>query len=433
LATIAVIGAQWGDEGKGKITDYLAENADMVVRFQGGANAGHTIEIGKEIFALHLLPSGILRKGVINVIGNGVVIDPEELEEEIGKVKASGHAVDGLRISDRANVVLGYHRTLDGAEERIHGTKSVGTTRRGIGPCYSDKVARYGIRMCDLIDREALKERLAFIYPIKERVNSALGGDQLPNPDQLMDQLDRYGEIFGRYICDTSVLVDDAIKAGKRVMFEGAQGTMLDIDHGTYPYVTSSNTVAGGICTGVGIGPSAVNDVVGVVKAYTTRVGAGPFPTELTDQIGKHLQEVGGEFGATTGRPRRCGWLDLVIVRHASRLSGMTSLAVTKLDVLNGLKTLKIATAYEIDGEETKHFPANLRKLARAVPIYEELDGWKGWAEGETSSVASQGRAALPRCMRSYLDFIAKNVGVPVSIIGIGKERHETIDLGLRH
>ena len=429
MGSLAVVGTQWGDEGKGKITDYLAQDADLVVRFQGGANAGHTIEIEKEVFALHLLPSGILSPGIINVIGNGVVLDLEELEKEIAVVKSSGRLVDGLRISDRANVVMKYHRVLDGLEERARGSKSVGTTKRGIGPCYSDKMARRGIRVCDLLEPEALKEKLDIIYPIETKIAASLGGEALPPKEELFRSLVDYGQKFAPYVCDASVLVNDAIKKGKKVLFEGAQGTMLDVDHGTYPFVTSSSCVSGGICTGVGVGPSAVGEVVGVVKAYTTRVGEGPFPTELVGEVGRYLLTKGGEYGATTGRARRCGWLDLVVVRHAVRLSGITSLAITKLDVLNGMKTVKVATAYKIDGKEMKDFPASLHRLARAEPIYEELEGWEDWPEGRSGEVARRGYEALPKRMRSYLDFVSRNLEVPIGIIGIGKERNETIDI----
>jgi adenylosuccinate synthase len=429
LTSLAVVGTQWGDEGKGKITDFLAEGADMVVRFQGGANAGHTIEIGKEVFALHLLPSGILREGVIGVIGNGLVIDLEALEKEIAIVKQSGRSIEGLRISDRANVVMRYHRMMDGLEEKHRGANGVGTTGRGIGPCYADKVARSGIRMCDLVEIDSLKEKLDIIYPTKEKVFRAFGGEGFPSKQELLDQLLHYGEMFGPNICDTSVLVNDAIKKGKRVLFEGAQGTMLDIDHGTYPYVTSSSCVTGGICTGVGVGPAHVQEIIGVAKAYTTRVGAGPFPTELLGDTGKLLLTKGGEFGATTGRARRCGWLDMVVVRYAVRLNGINSLALTKLDVLNGMKTIKVATAYDIDGKRVENFPASLSKLARAKPVYEELDGWEDWGQGESAEVAKRGYDALPRCMKDYLGFVSRHAGIPISIIGIGKERNETIDL----
>jgi len=429
LSTLAVIGTQWGDEGKGKITDYLAEDAEMVVRFQGGANAGHTIEIGPEVFALHLLPSGILRPGVISVIGNGVVLDPESLEEEISKVLASGRSIAGLRISDRANIVLRYHRDLDGAEERARGAKGVGTTGRGIGPCYEDKVARHGIRVCDILDQVGLKEKLDLVYPIKQRQIAVLGGGELPPKQEMLDMLLRFGERYAEHICDTSVLVNQFIRNGKKVLFEGAQGTMLDIDHGTYPYVTSSSCITGGICTGAGVGPSSIHEVIGVMKAYTTRVGAGPFPTELSDEVGKELLTNGGEYGATTGRARRCGWLDMVVVRHAVRLNGITSLAVTKLDVLNGMRSLKVAVGYEIDGKVEANFPADLSRLARAQPVYEELAGWQGWGERRAADVASGGYDALPEGMREYLEFISKTAGVPIKIIGIGKERNDTIDL----
>jgi adenylosuccinate synthase len=432
LSTLAVIGTQWGDEGKGKITDYLAEDAEMVVRYQGGANAGHTIEIGSEVFALHLLPSGILRPGVISVIGNGVVLDPESLEEEISKVVASGRSIAGLRISDRANIVLRYHRALDGAEEKARGAQGVGTTGRGIGPCYADKVARYGIRVCDILDEGALKQKLDLIYPIKERQMAVLGGKPLSPQQDMMEILLRFGEKYAEQICDTSVLVNQFIRNGRKVLFEGAQGTMLDIDHGTYPYVTSSSCVTGGICTGVGIGPSSIHEVIGVMKAYTTRVGAGPFPTELLDEVGEELLKKGGEYGATTGRARRCGWLDMVVVRHAVRLNGITSLAVTKLDVLNGMPLMKVAVNYRIDGQVVENFPASLDKLARAKPIYQEFGGWEGWKEGEAADIVKKGYDALPHGMREYIEFVSRNAGVPVRIIGIGKERNETIDLRCR-
>jgi adenylosuccinate synthase len=422
LSTLAVIGSQWGDEGKGKITDYLAQDADMVVRYQGGANAGHTIEIGKEVFALHLLPSGILRPGILNVIGNGVVVDLEELEEEMTKVKASGRSMDGLRISDRANVVMRYHRLLDGAEERKRGTKGFGTTGRGIGPCYSDKIARNGIRVCDLLEENALKEKLDIIYPLKERELEILGSGDMPKKEDLLRELERH-------ICDSSVLVNDTIKKGKKVLFEGAQGTMLDVDHGTYPYVTSSNCISGGICTGAGIGPSTINEIVGVMKAYTTRVGSGPFPTELTDDMGKMLMTKGGEYGATTGRPRRCGWLDLVIVRHAVRLNGLTDLAVTKLDVLGGIDKIKVCTAYEIDGKLEENFPASLGRLRRAIPVYKEMQGWEDFSAGKAGEHAAKGYDSLSSNIKAYLEFVSKNVGTPVRIVSLGKERNETIDL----
>lgn len=429
LSTLAIVGTQWGDEGKGKITDYLADNADLVVRFQGGTNAGHTIGIGDEVFKLHLLPSGILRHGTISVIGNGVVVDPEELMEEIRAVEASGRSVEGLRISDRANIIMPYHKLLDGAEERYRGSKGVGTTGRGIGPCYSDKVARLGIRVGDLLEKEVLMEKVSLILSIKERLMKSLGEASPDTADRVVAKLLQYGSLLGKYITDTSLLVNRAMEEGKNVLFEGAQGTMLDIDHGTYPYVTSSSCVSGGVCTGAGVPPSAVKEVVGIVKAYTTRVGKGPMVTELFDEVGEHLQRKGGEFGTTTGRPRRCGWLDLVVVRYAARLSGLTSLAITKIDVLSGLDTIKVATAYEIDGETVREFPASISKLQRAKPVYDEMRGWKELRKEDSSLFAKDGYKALPSPMRKYVKFVSQSVGVPVSLVSIGPRRDETIVL----
>jgi adenylosuccinate synthase len=432
LPTLAIIGSQWGDEGKGKITDYLAEDADLVVRFQGGTNAGHTIGIENEVFKLHLLPSGILRRGMISVIGNGVVLDPEELLDEIKTIEASGRTVDGLRISDRANVIMPYHKTLDGAEERYRGAKGVGTTGRGIGPCYSDKISRYGVRVVDLVDKAALEEKVKMIYPIKEGQIVAFGGVTQDTIDMIVDKFSSYGSTLGKYVTDTSILVNDAIKSGKNVLFEGAQGTMLDIDHGTYPYVTSSNCVAGGICTGAGVPPSSIREVIGVVKAYTTRVGSGPFVTELSDELGEQLQKRGGEYGTTTGRARRCGWLDLVVVRHAVRLNGITSLAITKIDVLSGMKKLKAAISYEIDGDIVKDFPASISKLQRATPVYQEFDGWEDWSKEDVVEIVHNGYKDLPTQMKKYLRFISSNVGAPISIVSIGPKREETVDLRKR-
>jgi adenylosuccinate synthase len=431
MPTLAVIGSQWGDEGKGKITDYLAEDADLVVRYQGGANAGHTIKVGNEVFALHLLPSGIIREGVLSVIGNGVVVDCDELRTELEMLRKTGRTGEMLRISDRANVVLPYHRLLDGAEERARGAKGVGTTGRGIGPCYADKISRAGIRMGDLLDEVYLWERLDTVYPLKEKLAQSLGIKLEQEKASLLRTLLEYGNLFRPFITDTSVLINDAIREGKKVMFEGAQGTMLDIDYGTYPYVTSSNCTAAGICSGAGVPPSAMQDVIGVTKAYTTRVGAGPFVTELHDAVGLHLQNVGGEFGTTTGRPRRCGWLDMVVVRHAARLNGMTGIAITKLDVLSDLPMLKVCVAYDIDGQITEDFPGSISKLSRAKPIYEELEGWTA-ASCKSTDIIRKGYAVLPKNMRKYLDFITTSSGVPIDIISFGKGRDETIDLRKR-
>ena len=400
----------------------------MVVRYQGGANAGHTIKVGDEVIALHLLPSGMVRSGVTSVIGNGVVVDCEAMGKEIEGLIRTGRSADGLMISDRANIVLPYHRAFDGAEERVRGSKGVGTTGRGIGPCYSDKIARSGIRMGDLLDESYLRERLDTILPMKERLAESLGEPLGIDREELIKKLLGYGRTYRNRIVDTSVLIHDSIKAGKKVMFEGAQGTMLDIDNGTYPYVTSSNCTSAAICTGAGIPPSMVEQVVGVAKAYTTRVGAGPFPTELKDEIGHRLLHQGEEFGTTTGRERRCGWLDMVVLRHAVRLNGLSALAITKLDVLNDIDPIKVCVAYDIDGERVENFPGNASRLMRAKPIYEELEGWGSWSE-ETAKLCRQGVEVLPRAMRDYIAFIEKGVGVKAGIISLGKRREETIDL----
>lgn len=400
----------------------------MVVRYQGGANAGHTIKVGDEVIALHLLPSGMVRSGVTSVIGNGVVVDCEAMGKEIEGLIRTGRSADGLMISDRANIVLPYHRAFDGAEERVRGSKGVGTTGRGIGPCYSDKIARSGIRMGDLLDESYLRERLDTILPMKERLAESLGEPLGIDREELIKKLLGYGRTYRNRIVDTSVLIHGSIKAGKKVMFEGAQGTMLDIDNGTYPYVTSSNCTSAAICTGAGIPPSMVEQVVGVAKAYTTRVGAGPFPTELKDEIGHRLLHQGEEFGTTTGRERRCGWLDMVVLRHAARLNGLSALAITKLDVLNDIDPIKVCVAYDIDGERVENFPGNASRLMRAKPIYEELEGWGSWSE-ETAKLCRQGVEVLPRAMRDYVAFIEKSVGVKADIISLGKRREETIDL----
>ncbi|MDI3541917.1 MAG: adenylosuccinate synthase [Candidatus Methanomethylophilaceae archaeon] len=427
MKTLAIIGAQWGDEGKGKITDCLAQEADIIVRFQGGNNAGHTIQIGDDIFKLHLLPSGILRQGKTAVIGNGVVIDPEGLMDEIRLVKESGRNLDGLRISDRAHIVLNYHRKLDGAEERYRGDKSVGTTKRGIGPCYQDKIARYGFRVCDLLEEDTLREKVPPILAMKKDHLGLVGESCQCTDEMLIDRLLGWGEALREYICDTSVLINDEIAAGKKVLFEGAQGVMLDIDHGTYPFVTSSNTVGGAICTGAGIGPKLIDEIIGCLKAYTTRVGEGPMPTELHGELGNYIMKKGGEFGTTTGRGRRCGWLDLVVAKHAVRIGGINSWAITKLDVLNGMETIRVCTHYELNGERIDYFPASLKKLEQVEPVYVDLPGWETW-DGRSEELAAQGYDALPRELRDYVKFIEKETGLPADIISIGKRRTETID-----
>lgn len=427
MPTVAIIGAQWGDEGKGKITDYLAEGADAVVRFQGGNNAGHTIVVGDNVFKLHLLPSGVLREGKLAVIGNGVVANFQDMEEEIRQIEEAGLSIDGLRISDRAHLIMNYHKKLDGAEEVYRGNKPVGTTKKGIGPCYQDKAARIGFRAGDLLEPDTIREKASYVLPMKKDIMDLMGAEKCQcTVDSFTERLVGWGEKYGSHICDTSVLVNDIIDKGGNVLFEGAQGVMLDIDHGTYPYVTSSSTVGGGICSGSGVAPNRIQKVVGCLKAYTTRVGEGPFVTELTGEEELELQKKGGEFGVTTGRGRRCGWLDLVVAEHAARLCGITSWAVTKLDVLNDYDTIKVCVAYEIDGEEVRHFPASVKKLIRAKPVYVELPGWKGWEESE--DVLRQGFDSLPENMRRYIGFIEDYTHIPVDIISVGPERHETID-----
>jgi adenylosuccinate synthase len=427
LPNLAIIGAQWGDEGKGKITDYLDETADLVVRFQGGNNAGHTITVGERVFKLHSLPSGVVRKGNLAVIGNGVVMNVDDLLEEMEQVLSAGGSLEGLRISDRAHLIFNYHKKLDGAEEKYRGSDAVGTTKKGIGPAYQDKIARIGVRAGDLLDDELLKEKVDFILPYKKDLMSMLDAEVCGcECGMLLDKMRKWREKIGGYICDTSVLINEALDNGKKVLFEGAQGAMLDIDHGTYPYVTSSATCGGGICTGAGIAPKRIEKVVGCLKAYTTRVGEGPFVTELHGKEADALQKKGGEFGVTTGRGRRCGWLDLVVAEHASRMCGFTSFAITKLDVLNDYDELPVCVAYKIDGKETKYFPASISKLERAEPVYKTMKGWKGW--NDTASVVKGGYGALPKEMRTYIEFIENHMNVPADIISIGPDRADTID-----
>ncbi|MBE6527859.1 MAG: adenylosuccinate synthase [Thermoplasmata archaeon] len=427
MPSLAIIGSQWGDEGKGKLTDYLDEKSDLIVRFQGGNNAGHTIIVDDKVFKLHGLPSGVVRPGKLAVIGNGVVVNLEELAEEIKQVEDKGGSIEGLRISDRAHLIMGYHKKLDGAEEKYRGKNNVGTTKKGIGPTYQDKIARIGFRAGDLLEDDLLKEKIQFILPYKKDLLAMMDAEQCScTTESLYEKMQGWKNLVGKYICDTSVLINDALDQGKNVVFEGAQGAMLDIDHGTYPYVTSSATCGGGICTGSGVAPNRIDKVVGIVKAYTTRVGEGPFVSELTDEMGQELQKKGGEFGVTTGRGRRCGWLDLVVVEHASRLCGFTSLGITKIDVLNDIPELPVCVAYEINGEEVRHFPASLAKLYKAKPVYQTFKGWKGW--DNTMDVVKAGYDNLPGEVREYIEFIEKYLKVPADLISLGPDRDETID-----
>ena len=429
MPSLVVIGSQWGDEGKGKIVDFLANEADVVVRFQGGNNAGHSVKIGERLFALHIVPSGILRPGKTAIIGNGVVIDPGALLKEMTDLESKGVNIKNLRISDRANVIMPYHRLLDGAEELLRKGAKVGTTGRGIGPCYSDKIARLGIRMADLVDKDALSEKLEFLVPLKQRMLDAYGDRTRLDLEAIKREYADHGVKLAKYVVDAGELVGESIRRGKKVLFEGAQGTMLDIDHGTYPFVTSSTTVASNAASGSGISPLLLDEVYGVVKAYTTRVGEGPFPTELTDDLGKRIAEKGGEFGTTTGRPRRCGWLDLVVTGYASSLSGLDGIALTKIDVLGGLGDLKVCTHYGVEGKSVRRIPADLKKLDRCVPKYATLRGWDEIDEAEMKNILSRGFTALPDNMKKYVRFVEDQMKVPVVLLGLGRRRNEILDL----
>ncbi|MCG7315965.1 adenylosuccinate synthase [Brevibacillus laterosporus] len=420
MSTVVVVGTQWGDEGKGKITDYLAETAEVVARYQGGNNAGHTIIFDGNKYKLHLIPSGIFYKDKICVIGNGMVIDPKALVAELDYLHGHGFTTNNLKISDRAHVILPYHIKLDGVEEESRGQNKIGTTRKGIGPAYMDKAARIGIRIADLMDKEEFKEKLARNLIEKNRILEKLYNEEGFKLEDIYEEYLKYAEIIRPYIADTSVVLNDVIDNGNRVLFEGAQGVLLDIDQGTYPYVTSSNPIAGGVTIGSGVGPSKINQVIGVAKAYTTRVGDGPFPTELHDATGDHIREVGFEFGTTTGRPRRIGWFDTVVVRHARRVSGITGLAITKLDTLSGIDKLRICTAYKYKGEILNEFPASLKVLAECEPVYEELEGWSEDITG------IRDLNELPATARHYIERITQLTGVPMSIFSVGPDREQT-------
>ena len=423
MACVIIVGTQWGDEGKGKIVDLLTERADAVVRYQGGNNAGHTVMFGEKTFILHLLPSGILRK-TTSILGNGVVIDLAEMIKEIDELAQMDIAVeDHLHISDRAQLVMPWHKTFDRLGEEQKGLNKIGTTGRGIGPAYEDKVRRSGMRVGDLLEPELFKARLEEIVEEKNKLLELYYKSDEPSfsAEEIFSEFTGYLKILKPYIRDTPLLVNQMIEEGKNILFEGAQGTFLDVDHGTYPFVTSSNTLAGGACAGTGIGPTRINEVLGIVKAYTTRVGSGPFPTELLDNDGELLQSEGHEFGATTGRPRRCGWFDALLVRQAVRLNGITSMAVMKLDVLDKFDTLKIAVSYRLsNGEHTENLP---RSLENVTPVLEEMPGWKCNSAGITEY------DQLPCKMLAYLERISELVGAKVSIISTGPKREETIVL----
>lgn len=423
MSAFIVIGAQWGDEGKGKMTDYLAEDADFVVRFQGGNNAGHTVVVGDKEYKLRLIPSGILYDDKTNVIGNGVVVDPKALFEEIEYLEGVGVKITPkkLIISDRAHLIMPYHKILDKLKEKARGKNDIGTTGRGIGPCYTDKFERCGIRVCDLMHENVFKEKLQQNIEAKNAyITKVLGGEPL-NYDEILNEYLELAKKLRPFVTDTSVKVYDAIKTNKNVLFEGAQGMLLDIDYGTYPYVTSSNTTAGGVASGSGIGPRMITNAVGIAKAYTTRVGKGPFPTELDNEIGEWIREKGHEYGVNTGRSRRCGWLDLVILKTSVRVSGLTSLAVTKIDTLAGLDKIKVCVGYKFNGEVIDYFPASLEDLALCEPVYEEFDGWDDSVENARSY------DELPENAKKYIERIEEFTDTKVSIISVGPKRDQTM------
>ncbi|MBC7104796.1 MAG: adenylosuccinate synthase [Firmicutes bacterium] len=423
MSTVVLIGTQWGDEGKGKITDFLAREADLVVRYQGGNNAGHTVVIEGQEFRLHLIPSGIFYPDKLCLIGNGVVIDPAVLVRELDMLAARGISTANLRISPRAHLIMPYHRRLDEAEEDRRGDSRIGTTRRGIGPAYMDKAARSGIRVVDLLDPDEFAARLKENIAEKNRVLGQIYGLSGFDFEEVLSDYLRLADRIRPHVADTSVLLDEAIKNGRNVLFEGAQGTLLDLDHGTYPYVTSSHPTAGAACLGAGIGPTRIDRVVGVAKAYVTRVGGGPFPSELQGGPGDLLRQRGAEFGTTTGRPRRTGWFDAVVVRYAARINGLDYLALTKLDILSGLPEVRICRSYRYRGEELTDFPASLKVLSECEPVYETLPGWNE----DLSGIREYG--ALPGNARRYVERIVELTGVPVALIGVGTGRHQTIAL----
>jgi len=424
-----VLGAQWGDEGKAKVVDYLTRDADVVVRFQGGANAGHTIVVGDLKFVFHLIPAGIVHPDKTCVVGNGVVLDPKAMFKEVDELEEKGISTEGrLFVSERTHVVMPYHMRLEQASEEKVGDGAIGTTMRGIGPAYYDKMNRVtGIRVLDLINSDVLADRIRVNVREKNEILTKVYGVAPVEEGPMIEEYVAWGERIRPYVTDTSVYLNQAIDEGRGILFEGSQGTLLDIDHGTYPYVTSSNTTAGGACTGSGIGPTRIDEVVGVVKAYTTRVGNGPFPTEIPGELGDRIRNAGGpghqEFGATTGRPRRCGWLDTVILRLSARINGLSSLAITRLDILDELEEIKVCTHYEVDGETMEHFPTDLGLLDQCVPVYETFPGWL------TSTSEARTVEDLPSSARRYIERVVELTRTPVSLISVGADREETIEV----
>jgi len=424
VSNIVIVGTQWGDEGKGKVVDLLAEHADMVVRFQGGNNAGHTMVVEGEQFISHLVPSGILQ-GKTCLIGNGLVVDPAVLLEEIDYLSSKGvdMSPDKLKISEKAHLIMPYHRAIDNARERMKGDKKIGTTGRGIGPCYEDKATRRGVRFVELLNQVVFREKVATILDEKNFYLKHYMDAETLALEPILAEYSSYAERLAPYVTNVSVVLSDGMQSGGQVLFEGAQGTHLDIDHGTYPYVTSSSTVAGNACCGSGVGPGKITDIIGIVKAYTTRVGEGPFPSELFDDVGDAIQQKGVEFGATTGRKRRCGWLDTVILENAARLNSLSGLAITKLDVLGGLAEIKICTAYDYEGQRLEHFPTDLNVLAACKPVYETHPGW----DEDISGIREYGD--LLENARTYLERIQQLAATPIQIVSVGPGRDETIVL----
>lgn len=421
MSTKIVIGTQWGDEGKGKTIDILAGKADVVVRTQGGNNAGHTIEANGEIYKLQLMPSGILNPKTLCIIGNGVVVDPKVLLSEIDNMEAKGIKTDNLKIDARAHVIMPYHIALDGLSEKARGKSDIGTTKKGIGPCYMDKAERSGIRMCDLINRELFEEKVKENLNIKNKIITLVYGGEALDADAVIKEYNGYAERLKKYVTDTTPILFNKIKEGSEVLFEGAQGTLLDIDLGTYPYVTSSHPISGGVCTGSGIGPRMIDECIGIAKGYTTRVGNGPFPTELHDETGDAIRNKGHEFGTVTGRPRRCGWFDAVIVRYAARTSSLSSIVLNKIDPLGGLDKIKICVAYKKDGEITYDFPPTLEDLAKCEPVYEEMDGWSE----DISGIREFDK--LPENCKKYIERIEELCGVKIATVGVGPDREQNI------
>ena len=427
MPSTVIVGAQWGDEGKGKVTDLLAEKAEVIVRFQGGNNAGHTIIRGDEVFKLHLVPSGILHPGKTCIIGNGVVVDPGVLIGELDELRKRNIDITGLKISANAHLIMPYHLMLDHEGEAKLGELKIGTTKRGIGPCYADKADRLGIRVQDLLDEKILRKKIMTAMEPKRQLLRPWAKDPALDLHTMVEEYARFGHRLEPHIAETSLIVHKEIKAGREVVFEGAQGALLDIDHGTYPFVTSSNPIAGAACVGAGIGPTLIDEVWGIAKAYTTRVGSGPFPSEIDDEVGDKIREVGGEFGTTTGRPRRIGWLDLVALKYAARINGLTGLCITKLDVLSGVETLRVATSYATNDDATfDEFPYHQSVLHQSQAKYVDLPGWEEDISGARSL------EDLPESCRNYLDFISEFLEVPIVLVGVGPERSQVILAGDR-